>query len=153
MAVKVWNVGDVLTAADMNVWTVPIEAAKASGTTRTTVTLATDPDLQITLAANAAYDISCIVSYNTGANGVNSTFVIPSGASAAMVTYNGPGGQGAGNWTGTMVFNSSTTGSILYIGRITTTNSGTLGYQWASNTGATSLTINTNSFLRADRVG
>src|SRR5215475_1880308 len=85
MSAKQWAVGDVLSAADMNTWTVPVIVVKPSDTNRnTTTTLADDPDLQLPLAGGATYDINSLIIYSgspSGSGDLKYTFSVPSGSS------------------------------------------------------------------------
>jgi hypothetical protein len=68
MPVPVYQAGQVVGAADVNNWFVPLAAYKPATTGRSsTTTLTADPDLTVTVAANAAYDVTLYASYSTGA--------------------------------------------------------------------------------------
>ena len=72
MAVKSWNVGDVLSAADMNAWTVPLAVVKPSDTGRNSTTTPTaDPDLTVPVAAGASYEVRATIQYKGGTNGAS----------------------------------------------------------------------------------
>ena len=80
MTVKQWSVGDVLTAADMNVWAVPLAAFKTANTDRTTLTASGDPDLTVSVAASAWYSVDAYLVYFC-------TSTTPSGHGAPCFTH------------------------------------------------------------------
>lgn len=124
---------------------------KATDLTRTTVTLSIDPDLQLPLAANATYRVLANIPYSTGANGMKIGWTIPAGA-GGIYSAAGTGNTDGNLWTDTPTFGSANPGGLIVAGMITTTSAGTFGLQWASNTGATSLTVRAASFLELRRI-
>jgi hypothetical protein len=85
LAIPTWNVGDVLTASDVNTWFVPMTARKGSDQLVTSSTaLVDDADLLVTtLAINAAYDFELLLNCTGAAIGtgdVKVAMVWPSGA-------------------------------------------------------------------------
>ncbi len=64
MAIPVWTPGQVLAAADVNRWFVPLIARKSSDTTRTsTTTVSNDPHLVAAVEANSVYVFQLVVMY------------------------------------------------------------------------------------------
>ena len=167
MAIPVWAAGQVLSNSDVNVWFVPIVATKPSDTGRTSTTSITnDPDLQITLAANASYDLTAKLAYKGGTNG----------ASDIQIQVNAPSGA-TGFWgavrlqitsfpTTTAIYNpfgnnvnAGTNGTgnpqpFFIHGSVTTTTAGTLAVAWAQNTSSvTATTMMAGSLLSCQRIG
>jgi hypothetical protein len=182
MAPPVFTVGQVIGAADVNSWFVPLAAYKASDTSRSNVTTrSADPDLQLSLAASATYDIRCYISYQTGNTagiGVNFAFTFTGGTpggrwgaiyrvsgDTGTTTNAGPAGAVDFNWTGTAVsagtWNPAATPgdghshSIMIEGTaIIGGTAGTLSFSWAQDTSnATALVVQSGSKLIAQRVG
>ena len=168
MTVKNWNPGDVLNAADMNAWTVPLIGLKASDTPRASnTTQANDPDLIVSVAANASYRFLLWLNYEGGTQGSSdlklglavpasstargsSTYVNSSGGSVVESYYTSggaaqvPGTNGAGNIRGYRMVGTLITGA----------SSGSLAVSWAQNTSSGTATIlHTGSVLEVWRVG
>lgn len=156
MAVPTWISGQVLTASDVNTWFVPIPAYKTAGTTRTTLTPALDPDLQLPLFANAVYEITGGIGYNCASGGINWNFFVSGGGTGNYTVAAQMGGPAAvqSTWTGTVTGSSSTVGALLIKGIFASSSTTTtLSFQWASNSGPASLTVSAYSYLKAVRVG
>lgn len=168
MAVKQWSVGDVLASADMNAWTVPLAAYKASDTSRASnTTQASDPDLTVAVAANCTYWVDVWLNYEGGTQGSSDLklgFAVPSGATLrSSATFTGqsggsntegyyasggsaltPGTNGAGNIRG----------FILHGTLAVSSSAGSLTLSWAQNTSSgTATTIHTGSVLVLQRIG
>lgn len=166
MTVKNWSVGEVLTAADLNAWAVPLAVRKASATSRvSTATPSADPDLFLTVAANAVYKVELGLAYDADAGGdLKFQFSVPSGTmtlvhgswlsgTAALFTDDQvvsevivpvTGGVGAGTAAGVLG------NYILAVG----STAGTLALQWAQGTSSATATIlHANSYLIARRIG
>ena len=159
MAVPTWVVGQVLTAADVNSWFVPVPAYKTAVTTRNTLTKSIDPDLQITLAASCIYQIQAGIIY-TSANAMDFTWVIPASATGGYAGGFNLAGTGAGTWGFTFAATVTAAGlggsvnGIQVHGMIQTAGSGgTFGLSWASSTGPVNCTLGVGSVLTANRVG
>lgn len=151
----------------------PLEAYKATSTTRTaTTTLADDPDLVIALEANATYFVEFFIKYAAvTAEQVKTAWTVPSGASGGKcrigvssavndATTGGPFGDGA---FGQHAFSTSLTYgtrnstanqvAAYESGTLTTTNAGNVALQWAQNTsGATGTLVAAGSYARAKRI-
>lgn len=112
MTVKSWSVGDVLTASDMNSWTVPRFAYRTSNLARNSTTTPTaDPQLQLAVDANAVYVLESQLFYGAGTSG---DFTV--------------------QWTGTVALPSGAGGTWSGIGNGTTPISITSGLTTISNT-------------------
>jgi len=165
--VKSWNVGDVLSAADMNAWTVPLAAIKPSDTQRNNTTSVTnDPDLQLSLAAGAVYLVEALVQYKgttTGNSDIKFTINAPGGATGFWIDIR-EGIVGFANvLSATNAFgvtdNAGTNGTanlepLFLKASVTTVGAGTLAFAWAQNTSnATNTTVTAGSILSAQRIG
>src|SRR6266699_774767 len=122
MPTKQWNVGDALTASDMNLWTGPLAIIKPADTSRTSnTTLADDPDLIVPVAASTTYNIHGQVFYDGAANtDMKFTFTIPAGATGVYTpTRQQPGGTFVGmfaaGWTDNLVGNTTGVGASMTI--------------------------------------
>jgi hypothetical protein len=138
----------------------PMVAWKTGVTSRSVTTQTTDPDLQLTVAANATYvvEASVIILAPSG-GGFNYTWTVPSGvsggytvsfdlASTGFVTY----GYG---WTTSQLgaTPSGTTVGMQADGLLTVgSTSGTFGLDWASNTSGDTVEVGAGSFLMMRRV-
>lgn len=165
MPVKVWNVGDVLTAADMNTWVVPLAGVKsANQSINSSTTFVNDADMRFAVAANSLYEFHVFLRYAspTGADW-KSSFSVPAGAVAHIARY---GLDLSGNFKGGDDFADSSTitsqgqGSgtpqvANFFGWVATAGTaGNLIFQWAQNTGnAISTTLYQNSYLSGRRIG
>ena len=88
MAIPTWVTGQVLTASDVNSWFVPLAAFKTGNTARNNTTAATaDPDLTLTVAANATYRVEMLLFYQGGATGSSDLKVGWAGPSGATFTW------------------------------------------------------------------
>ena len=165
MPVKSWSVGDVLTAADMDAWAVPLAAIKSADTARSNTTIANDPDLQVTVAASAQYDIRACIRYKGGTNGSSDAqFQINVPASSSgfwMIQRINISGLAVGfadaNFGSPLNAGTNGTGNTMQAilsGSITTTNTGTVAVAWAQNiSNGTATTVMANSTLVLQRIG
>ena len=96
MAPPVWSVGQVLTASDVNTWFVPLAVYKTADLGRTSTSLTADPDLTVTVAANAVYSVDAALFYkgSTTSAQFQWTWTIPAGAGSGSyhASYIGGGG-------------------------------------------------------------
>ena len=162
MAPPVWSVGQVLAASDVNNWFVPLAAYKTSQATRTTLTKSIDSDLQVTLAANAFYEVRAGIIYQSpgGSGGFAFTWTVPSGVSggytaAFIQTGPAPGTYGF-TWGATEIAATPDAGvyGISIEGMLSTSGSGgTFGLNWASSSGPSSLILGAGSELTLRRTG
>jgi len=153
MAVPVWAIGQVLSAADVNNWFVPIVAVKPADTGRATTTAMTaDPDLLLPVAANATYDISGCLFY-TGPNASGQYFPCHQNISGIFT------GSFAQQWTDTVTANTTGTSTanlmVVFVKGILLTSgtAGNITLSWAQNTSNGTTTMRANSFLSAQRMG
>ena len=174
MAVKQWAVGDVLSASDMNVWTVPVFASKPSNTSRnSTTTVSDDPDLFLPVAAGATYVVTGVIFYDgpaAGTGDIKWTFTVPSGATGQyQMIHQNISGNTAGmwqvNWTDgpnlvTTQANAQGLGSPNVLAMtlngllVTGGSAGNLQWRWAQNTSnGTNTRVYNQSYLCAQRVG
>jgi hypothetical protein len=163
VAVPLWVTGQVLTASDVNNWFVPLPAYKTGVTSRTSVTQVIDPDLQVTVAASAVYQVVGNINYQnaSGSSAINWSFQIPSGASGAYgATYVQPGpvtagwGNGWGNTVSGAASDNLSHGFTFTGTLIVSSTAGTFGLLWAPTTGsAGAVAVNTGSSLSLQRVG
>lgn len=149
----------MLSASDVNSWFVPMPAYKTATTTRSTTTRSSDPDLQVTLAANAVYHVTAGINY-TGTVGIATGWTTPASATGAFVM--GFNLAGTGEVTNGYVWSSTPTGGaagagssgLEIIGMIQTSGSGgTFAFSWASSVNATNVTVGVGSILVVQRIG
>lgn len=172
MATKQWNVGDVLTASDMNVWTVPVAIIKPSAQTRnTTTSVADDADLILPVAASTSYHIQGLIIYD-GANmsvstdpgGLKFTFSLPASATGQYLPIHQ---NQSGNFTGSYTSNwtDTVTAATQGVGLANNLNvgisgvlqvagtAGNLTFRWAQvNSSGTNTKVYAQSFLTAQRI-
>jgi hypothetical protein len=164
LAVKQWNVGDVLTAADMNAWTVPLVGIKsANQTISSQATLINDADMRFAVAANAMYEFHAFIRYSSGTGqDWKQSFTVPAGASAHFSRYSNSAGTFAGDGdfadTDTPVSQGAGVGAIRTINLFgwlsVAGTAGNLVYQWAQSTsGAFNTVLYQNSYLTGRRIG
>lgn len=129
----------------------------ASAAARTSTTLTIDPDLQVTLAANAAYDITADVIYAAVAGGFAWGWTVPSGAGGGYTAAYTAAGSGAGSyayvWSSAQEAGNGNPLGIRIGGTIWTSSAGgTLGLTWAAFTSGDSVLTGAGSILRAKRI-
>lgn len=163
--------GDDITA-DLLVSMLPLFAVKSSATTRTsTTTLANDPELSITLAANAKYAVEMWLFYAAiNAEKFKTAWTVPAGVTGTRGTH-GPGSSanqasmdnvsvrmGAHLYTTAVTYGTrdDNTGTCLAVEKsilITGASSGTLALQWAQGTsGSTGSILYDGSYMRVTRL-
>ena len=167
MAIPVWQVGQVLSASDVNTWFIPVAVKKTSNTARASNTsITSDPQLTLPVAANADYKFEALILFNGAASASDFQwrFTVPSGA---VMNYTCPHADATGTLVGiSIVYNapsvltSQTTGtgndrSATMTGMLTTAaTAGNLVFQWAQNTSnGTATTVETGSYLYLQRCG
>jgi hypothetical protein len=181
MPPPVYSPGQVVGAADVNSWFLPLAAYKLTGTGRSSTTTRTlDPDLQLTVAANSVYEINAYLSYdtaNTGGIGLAFGFTGPTGVSgqwAALyrisgdtATASGAGPVGAadfgmtqfagsgGSWAAASTPGDGKNHSVVISGLLIVGGTGgTWGLTWAQDTSnGTALNLHIGCKLIARRVG
>lgn len=123
---------------------------KASSTSRnTTTTVTSDPNLTLTVAANATYVVDCTVVWTNGGGGFRCAWTGPAGATMVWTDN-----DGAGNGTiSTQSTFSATVGTTLKGALVTSGTSGTFALQWAQNTSnAANTTLLAGCYLWLRRV-
>lgn len=159
-----WTVGEVLAAADVNSWFVPLVADKGSDQSVTSSTLQVgDLALFLSLAASCTYEVRGIIDYEGGTQGSSDIqwgFSIPSGSVGAYnvvcVGTTGTTIYARFGWTstGTAGTNGGGNRRMLNInGYITTsTTAANLSFTWAQNTSnGTATVVHSGSKLIARR--
>jgi hypothetical protein len=165
LTAKVWNVGDVLTASDVNVFLAALSGIKSADQVISSHTaLINDADMRFAVAANSIYEFHVFLRYASPTGGdFQSSLSVPSGAGARFtrigissggaVVVSNPftdvssvtsQGQGAGTEQCANLIGTLFTGA----------NAGTLIFQWAqltSNAGNT--TLYQYSYLTGRRIG
>ena len=163
MAVKVWNVGDVLSASDMNTWTVPLVGLKSADQTTTNSTFINDTDMRLAVAAGATYEFHAYIRFSSGTGqDWKSSFNVPAGAIARFQFL---GRTLSGTFVGDDEYPAASTvqsqgrgvgvlSNGQFMGVVVTAGSaGNFIYQWAQNTsGAFNTTLYANSYLTARRI-
>jgi hypothetical protein len=151
----------------------PLEAYKATDTTRTsTTTVADDPDLVIALEANATYVVEMLIKYAAvTAEQFKTQWSVPAGASGGRgrigvsssvndTTTGGPFGDGAFGQHGfatplTYGTRASAVNQVIAyeLGTVTTTTAGNVALSWAQNaSGLTGTKVAAGSYARAKRI-
>lgn len=136
----------------------PLVAWKtAAATGRTSTTLTIDPDLQLTLAANATYDVTADIIYAAAAGGFNWGWTVPSGAGGGYCAAFTLGGSGAGTyayaWSSSQEAGNGNPVGIKLGGTLWTGSAGgTFGLNWAAFTSGDSVLTGAGSVLRAKRI-
>lgn len=161
MPIPTWSVGEVLSAADVNNWFVPLYGAKGNDLTRSSTGVTADPDLAVTVAANATYDVACDLYYgSTSAANFQWGFSAPAGIQASR--YNAvyiPSGTAtviqAVDWTATPTavnIGSGLTGVVRISGTLFVGGAGgTFAVTWAPSSAA-AMSLRAESKLLLTRV-
>jgi hypothetical protein len=167
MAPPTWSVGQVLTAADVNNWFVPLAAYRTSSQSVTSsTTLVNDNQLFVTVAANAVYYLQLGLNYTAATAGdLAGGWALPSGASitntvsmSLLSTAAGYGDDATSGGGSTVVAGGVGSGTnagaksdwILTTGG----SSGTCQFQWAQLASfATATSVVAASFLILQRIG
>jgi hypothetical protein len=162
---KVWNVGDVLTASDINVFLVALSGVKsANQIISSQTTLVNDADMRFPVAANSIYEFHVYLRYASPTGGDwKSSFTVPAGATAIFQRF-GTDASGILVGTGENLDTNSVTSqgqgasthqNAQFWGTIVTASTaGNLIFQWAQNTSnAGNTTLFANSYLTGRRIG
>ena len=165
MTAKIWNVGDVLTASDVNVFLVPLSGVKSANQIITTqTTFINDADMRFPVAANSVYEFHVFLRYASPTGGdFKSSFTVPSGAVANFGRY---GLDASGIFVGATAFTDTSTVTSQGLGAATqqianffgmvdtASTAGNLIFQWAQNTSnGGNTTLFQNSYLTGRRIG
>lgn len=163
MPIPTWSVGQVLTAADVNSWFVPLAAYKAADESVSSLTLHNDNALVIPLAASAVYEFWLTFTYAGGAQGSSDLkmgWTFPSGCTMvygrAGIDVTGTFAQSKTIQSDVVTFGTlgSGTGVVQCHGSIASSStSGSLQLQWAQNSGTvTATSLKLGSTLTAQRI-
>jgi hypothetical protein len=167
MAVPTWSVGQILTAADVNSWFVPIAVYKVSTESVTSsATLQNDDVLFASVAANAVYKVELGLVYDGATAGdIQLGWTMPAAAAITNVHTVAITTAGAASTddvttatAGNPSFGALGTGTNCGYGGVwiltTAGTSGTLQLQWAQNTSsATATRVFAGSYLVLQRIG
>jgi hypothetical protein len=156
-------VGQVLTAADVNGWFVPLAAYKAADQSVSSLTLQNDNALVIPLAASAVYEFWLTFTYAGGAQGSSDLKMAWTFPSGTTMVYGRAGIDTTGSFAQSKTIQSdvvtfgtlgSGTGVVQCHGSVASSStSGSLQLQWAQNSGTvTATSLKLGSTLTAQRV-
>jgi hypothetical protein len=148
-----------------------LAAFKAGNTARSsTTTPSLDPDLQVSVAANAVYEVRASVGYQSSSGstnqGIKFDFALPSGTMGYTVSAPvlDPSGFSANDITSTANGNAGTPGfgtndgaieyGLQVMGILQTGGTpGTFGFKWAQNVSSgTAMNVRANSYLTLSRI-
>ena len=160
-----WTVGQVLAAADVNSWFVPLVAVKGSDQSVTSsTTLVGDTALFVPLAASCTYEVRCMIDYEGGTRNSSDlkwSFSVPGGSTMHYAAnFVGPGGStNVQMLTGTSTNAAGTNGAgvvqALTINGLINVSStaANLSFTFAQNTSnGTATIVHATSYLIAQRV-
>jgi hypothetical protein len=161
--IPTWSVGQVLTAADVNSWFVPLAAYKAADQSVSSLTLQNDNALVIPLAASAVYEFWLTFTYAGGAQGSSDLKMAWTFPSGTTMVYGRAGIDTTGSFAQSKTIQSdvvtfgtlgSGTGVVQCHGSVASSStSGSLQLQWAQNSGTvTATSLKLGSTLTAQRV-
>src|SRR5258707_13378910 len=89
MPVPTYNVGQVLGAADVNVWFVPLAAVALTDQSTASLTFINDNTLSVPVAASSNYQVDLFIRCNgPNTSGIVCAFTEPSGANLSMTYLN-----------------------------------------------------------------
>ena len=160
MAVKVFNVGQVLAAADVNAWFIPTSiAVKPSDEGRTATAYSNDSNMLLAVSANASYMIEGALEFDaTFGEDFKTKFTVPSAAAGLWNDEGNSSTPNAISWVTSTpgVGATPTLVTVTILGCfVTGANAGNLQLQWAKNAAGagTTTTLKKNSYLMAWRIG
>jgi hypothetical protein len=163
LAIPVWTPGQVLASADVDAWFVPLVAYKTSNLSRTSTTITADPDLVLSVAANAVYEVRVMINFQnaSGASAFSWNFTVPSGTTGVYGGFTAAPGPVFSSFGATWPTTASAAASDnlghvhSFSGTlITSSTAGSLTYQWAPTTAsAGALQVFAGSSLIARRMG
>lgn len=165
MAPPTWVPGQILTAADVNSWFVPLVAYKSADLGRNTATLSADPDLTVPVIASAVYTVECVLFYK--ANNIDVIFQwkfnIPAGSAGGLyyAAYLNSSGSSlideADQWTDTHGADAPVNPNIYPVfirGTLATAGTaGNLTLSWAGPSAVPTTTLCARSHMVLQRVG
>ena len=165
MSPPVWTVGQVLAAADVNSWFVPLAVVKGSDQSVTSSTVQVgDTALFLPLAASCTYLWRANIYYEGGTQGssdIQWSFAVPSGSNCRYSgVYQDTGGNVvAPNLVGTSTNHAGSNGagnyrSLQFQGHIATSSTAAnFSLNWAQNSSnGTATIVHAYSWLMAQRV-
>ncbi len=163
MAPPVWSVGQVLAAADVNSWFIPLVALKTSAQSVTSSTTpVNDTQLFLTLPVNTTYYVQGVVLFDAAAGGdIKLNIAAPAGATVNVTSNNRTLAGVAANWlpmnTNQIASAGSGAGSTLTLsfnGVVAMgATAGNIQVVWAQNTSsATATRVLSASVLIANRI-
>lgn len=170
MAKPIYSTGDVPTATDFNEWLLNVRwARKAANLDRSsTTTFADDPDLTVSVLANAVYEVRCsllVHSSSQTAGDFKMKFTGPAGATLLATAYGYDAAATTNNGVVAAGLTLNTTGSFGIVQvvepwnpvqvsgvLVTSVTAGLFTLQWAQNTSSATVTrLQAHSFLRLER--
>lgn len=167
MAPPTWVVGQVLTAADVNNWFVPLCVTKLSDQSKTSnTTIAADTELFLPVAVSATYWFTFSIDFEGGtqnASDIKFNWTVPAGTTLRYHSVREGLVAGTANvvncQTGTDVVAAGTKGAGNLCGTsgwgtlLTAGTAGNITFQWAQNTSsATATIVHAQSVLMLQRV-
>jgi len=170
VAIPTWSSGQVLTAADVDSWFVPLVAYKtADEAVTSSTTLQNDDDLFVSVAASATYQLIAYFIYDggtTGSSDLKIGWTFPSGLTMAYghigmttsATITEASVATSSDQTNNPQFGSDGAGqnrAAYLLGTVfVSTTAGTLQLQWAQGTSSGTAThMKKGSWLQLQRVG
>lgn len=167
MPVPSWSPGQVLAAADVNSWFVPLSAIKtADQSVTSSTTFVSDLELLVPIVAVGSYQFECFLFFEggtAGASDIKWRFAVPAGT-LVRYTWTGWGSTGAAARSGDGQIAGDTPASasagagnahgIIMIGTVVAgVNAGNMQLQWAQNaSSATSTIVHAQSCLVLRRI-
>lgn len=147
----------------------PLVVRKTADTSRSTTSASADPELQLTVEANATYLVTGVLhcSNTTAVDDIAIDFSAPSGADGTWagvgLAINAASDSGSARFASQAVTSSKSYGTsngggtaptpVLINGMlITGSSSGTYSLDWAQNSATGTLTVYQDSWLRLDRI-
>jgi len=166
LAAPTWVDGQVLAAADVNSWFVPIAAYKSSDTARAVNGTSADPDLSVSVAASAVYSVDCVLYFKGSLidASIQWKFNIPSGTAGGLYYasyFSTATGQPelieADQWADLHTSAASTTG-VIYPIQIDGTlaigvTAGTFALSWGGISATPTITLTARSKMVLQRIG
>jgi len=157
MPIPTYSVGQVLGAADVNNWFVPLSAVATTDQSTSSLTFINDNTLSVPVAASANYAVELFIRCNgPNTSGVLFTFTGPSGAtlSATYVNAAATNDINLGNGFGiNTLISTGTDEAFAVIGSLATSSTaGTLQVQFEM-TGTGTITRRARSRLTLQRIG
>jgi hypothetical protein len=151
MPIPVWSVGQVLAAADVNNWMVPVAVVKMGDTSRTSTTVTADPELAVTIPGAGSYAFRMYINYEGGTGGAaDMQFVMNSvgsirfqclGINASAGTIDPSTTRVGGTAITCLTSGAGALKAVTAAGSLVTGTSGTVTFSWAQNSSSGTATI------------